>query len=857
MMKGKFNTVKNIFSRVIIPLVVITIVLVQGRNIAKEVNFVEVINILRNIPIEKIIILGLVTVIAITSIALYDVILVRYFGYDIKLGKIVQISVISSTFNNLMGLGGIVGATFRGIFFKDQKFKNNDIIHYNILLVPSTMIGLSILMFLGLFKIINLDILLSQYSWLIFALIGFILFLPLYLFFDKVPFIKKAFLKGNMTMEISYKIKLKLILASTIEWLLACILFFMITQLFSSNVNIRDVVGIFALAVVAGIISLTPGGIGAFDLLALVGLKSIGFSANDALSVMILFRILYYIIPWFVGALLSVSYITKRYKNRIKEKFGSTIGGIKESNTILRLSRLVITTLVIFTGIIMILNSFNPVYTNIGPAQESVINLLSKVPIFLQLGLGILLIVVSRDVFHGVRYSLNWTLGIILVYSIISFFVYSKVYLLIFMIVVMIAVYISKYSFNRITYSYNIVRAIFTQIIIVLSILFFGLVTDVIKISLNGIIREGFITLNYEENYKVEVLVTCIIMLLVFNIYYLMRPKYKFEKSVSKENIEAVERFLEKNTGNYFTHLIFTGDKNIFWNSKRTVIFSYSNTSNKIIVLGDPIGKKSDFKSAIYEIQDYFYKYGLRVIFYEVDEELLSLYHENGYNFFKLGEEGIINLNDFKMSSNMKKNYNKTMRMLEDDGYILEFIEPPFNNEILNELKSISDEWLGDRKEKGFSLGYFNEEYVNRASIFVLKNKTGNIEAFMTLRPYYDNGKNISIDLMRHKNSAPKGTMDAMFIGMINWAREGQYENFIIGMAPLSKVGEFNNSYSEERLARLIYKYGGNLYGFTGLRSYKEKYKPEWKSKYLCYKKKTRLPIIWIEIALLVSKNKK
>ncbi len=58
------------------------------------------------------------------------------------------------------------------------------------------------------------------------------------------------------------------------------------------------------LACVAGLISFIPGGIGSFDLIAIVGLKEMGYSANSALSITILFRLYYFIVPWIIGVIL-------------------------------------------------------------------------------------------------------------------------------------------------------------------------------------------------------------------------------------------------------------------------------------------------------------------------------------------------------------------------------------------------------------------------------------------------------------------------------------------------------------------------------------------------------------------------
>lgn len=102
--------------------------------------------------------------------------------------------------------------------------------------------------------------------------------------------------------------------------------------------------------------------------------------------------------------------------------------------------------------------------------------------------------------------------------------------------------------------------------------------------------------------------------------------------------------------------------------------------------------------------------------------------------------------------------------------------------------------------------------------------------------PMYQEGE-ISIDLMRHMHDAPNGMMDALFIHLFQWAKEKGYKSFNMGMAPLSNVGTFHQSFLTERLASVIFNNVRYMYSFSGLRSFKQKYKPEWRGKYLAYKK--------------------
>ena len=68
---------------------------------------------------------------------------------------------------------------------------------------------------------------------------------------------------------------------------------------------IYDFVGIFVIAALSGLVSFIPGGFGAFDLVVLLGLKSLGISEEKILLALVLYRFAYYFVPVMIALILS------------------------------------------------------------------------------------------------------------------------------------------------------------------------------------------------------------------------------------------------------------------------------------------------------------------------------------------------------------------------------------------------------------------------------------------------------------------------------------------------------------------------------------------------------------------------
>lgn len=342
---------------------------------------------------------------------------------------------------------------------------------------------------------------------------------------------------------------------------------------------------------------------------------------------------------------------------------------------------------------------------------------------------------------------------------------------------------------------------------------------------------------------------------LIFRNLIVFRDRLK--NKVSKEELIKVEEFLKKNKGDVNTHLMFLGDKALFWGMEGKVLIQYAKIGDSLVALGDPLGDEKYIVEAIEEFQDFANKFTLSTAFYRIDRDKLAQYHENGYHFYKLGEEAVVPLENFDLKGKKKQSLRTAKNKFERDNYSFEMIYPPYSDEFLNELEDISVQWLNGRREDKFSIGWFQKEYLNRSSIGVVREQEGKIIAFASTVPYYDEKETISIDLMRFKKDSPNGMMDLLFLHLILWAKEEGYNNFSLGMAPLANVGVADHCHTGEKFAKFIFNYGNHWYNFKGLRYFKGKFEPNWIPRFLAYQKVISLPLLALSINRHIGKGNK
>lgn len=155
---------------------------------------------------------------------------------------------------------------------------------------------------------------------------------------------------------------------------------------------------------------------------------------------------------------------------------------------------------------------------------------------------------------------------------------------------------------------------------------------------------------------------------------------------------------------------------------------------------------------------------------------------------------------------------------------------------MLDEMELVSKAWLAlpGRRERGFSLGKFERADLQQNDIFVLRDKDNKAIAFVNQIRSYRPGE-VTIDMMRHIESAPNGSMDYLFAKLISDLSSSGFKYFSLGLAALSGVGETPDSSLEEKALHQVYEHLNRFFSYKGLRAYKNKFDPTWEDRFLVY----------------------
>lgn len=325
----------------------------------------------------------------------------------------------------------------------------------------------------------------------------------------------------------------------------------------------------------------------------------------------------------------------------------------------------------------------------------------------------------------------------------------------------------------------------------------------------------------------------CGVFLAAFAIWRLFAPSTARSSRQVVEQADPTIRAILASSHRTEAMLALTGDKRFLVSAARDAFLMYQVKGSSWVVMGDPVGAPQSWGELLWAIRDLSHRQQGRLVLYEMSTAMLDLAIGMGLQIVKYGEEAVVELDRFALSAPQLRSVRKSERVAERAGARLRVVPAAAVPVILDELEQVSREWMAAKghREKGFSLGSFDRAYLRNFDVALVM-VDERIVAFANLW-LTDDKAEASVDLMRHRDDAPRGTMDFLFANLMLWAKARGYRRFTMGMVPLAGIEGRRLAPAWAKAAALVFRHGESFYGFRGLRGYKEKFAPRWEPRYV------------------------
>lgn len=777
----------------------------------------------------------------------YDTLALRYIQHPLAYSKTALASFIGYAFSNNIGLSFLAGASVRYRLYSAWEL--------SVLEITKVVAFCSLTFWLGFLSLGGIVFLFEpmvvpKALHLPFASVRplgviFLMLVGGYLLWSALR--KKPLkIRGWEFPLPSIRILLFQISIASLDWALAASILYTLLPA-TATLSYHGFLGIFLLAQIAGIASQIPGGLGVFESVILLLLSPI-VPASSIFGSLLVYRGLYYLLPLTV-ALVLLGADEAMHKKEGLQRFAHTFGQWMPRFVphVLAFTTFVSGAMLLFSGTIPAvtwrlswLKDFLPL-----PVME-ISHLLGSLA-----GMGLLIVAWGLRRRLDAAYILTLILlGSGIVFSLLKGFDYEEALALAVMLGALLPC--RHYFYRKASlFSEPFTPAWIATIILVLSgSAWFGIFAYK-HVEYSHDLWWRF-TLSGDAPRFLRATMGAIAAALIFAIGRLLRPAPPKRVMLEHEDLEKVATIVQQSHRTY-ANLALLGDKTFLSNQKGNAFIMYNTIGRSWVAMGDPIGPAEEWPELLWGFHEICDRYDGWTVFYEIGPEKIHLYLDLDLSVLKLGEDARIPLETFSLEGGTRKGLRHSLHKLEKEGCTFEVIIPEGIPLLLPELKRISDTWLSEKntREKGFSLGFFNEDYLKRFPAGIVR-KNGKIVAFANIWTGGEK-KELSIDLMRYNSKAPHGVMDYLFTHLILWGKQEGYRWFSLGMAPLSGLEDRPPAPLWNRVGVFIFRHGEHFYNFQGLRQYKEKFDPTWEPRYLACPGGLALPRILADLASLIS----
>jgi phosphatidylglycerol lysyltransferase len=771
----------------------------------------------------------------------YDLLALRYAGRTLPFPRVLFTSFISYAFGNNVGFSLLSSSSVRLRLYSQWGLTPVEVTR--VVAFTAAQLWAGLLPILGVALLTGVP--LPVHPWLA-RLLGVAALAATGVYLLAAARVRREVRLGGLAIQLpSLRLAAGQVLVSAADWAVAALVLFVLLP--EGSVSLPALIGLFVAAQVAGLASQVPGGIGVFDSVVLAALSA-SVGAPRLLAALLAYRSIYYLAPFLLGFLLLVAnelVLRRALARRVQASLAPVVpwvaaAGALVAGTVLLASGATPTLL----GRLHVLRHALPL-----PVLE-VSHLLGSL-------VGTALLLLARSLAR--RLDGAWVLSLVLlaagaVLSLAKGLDWEEASLLTLLLLALLPFRAQFYRRSSLLGERVTAPWVATVILLVAMSVWIGFFSyRYVEYS-----SDLWFTFAFHQDAPrfLRGAVAGASLVLLYATSSLLRPA-PAEPSLPGPEDFARARAVVDRSPESVAHLALLGDKPLLFSTSGDAFLMYAVEGRSWVAMGDPIGGSEEATELAWQFRELGDAHHGWTCFYQVGEHALPRYLDMGLSLLKLGEEAVVPLGDFQLEGSERRALRQAYHRGERDGLSFEVLPADAVPNVLPALRNVSDAWLAQKKvrEKGFSLGYFQPEYLCQGPAAVAR-KGGEVVAFANM--WTSSAKaELSVDLMRFAPAAPRGTMDFLLVSILLWGRTEGYQRFNLGMAPFSGFEARALAPTWTKLGALLFRFGDEFYNFQGLRQYKEKFAPEWHPRYLAAPGGLRLPFILTDIAALVGRGLK
>jgi lysyl-tRNA synthetase class 2 len=287
-------------------------------------------------------------------------------------------------------------------------------------------------------------------------------------------------------------------------------------------------------------------------------------------------------------------------------------------------------------------------------------------------------------------------------------------------------------------------------------------------------------------------------------------------------------------------------DKQYFFSFDRRAFVGYRIENGVLLLSGDPVGPDDAFPALLEQLRAFADTLGLKLGAIGASERLCPLYQKLGLHTIYLGDEALIELDEFSLEGRAIRKVRQSVSRLSKAGYSAELVEVrALDQDTVAEIEQVLQRGREGAPERGFSMAMdsLRGDHDEDTLVVLARDESDAarpIRGVLHFVPCYGRSA-MSLSFMRRDPGTPNGLTEFLVVKATELLRARGLHEMSLNFAAFARWMHSPAKRSERVLGRLI-ALGNPFFQIESLYRFNAKFFPRWEPRYLVYEGALGLP---------------
>ncbi len=287
-------------------------------------------------------------------------------------------------------------------------------------------------------------------------------------------------------------------------------------------------------------------------------------------------------------------------------------------------------------------------------------------------------------------------------------------------------------------------------------------------------------------------------------------------------------------------------DKQYFFSFDRRAFVGYRIENGVLLMSGDPVGPPDAFGALLEQLRAFADSLGLKLGAIGASARLCPLYEKLGLHMIYLGDEAVIELDEFSLEGRAIRKVRQSVSRLSKAGYSAELLHVrALDQDTAAEIEQVLERGREGAPERGFSMAMdsLRGDHDQDTLVVLARDESDParpIRGVLHFVPCYGRSA-MSLSFMRRDPDTPNGLTEFLVVKAAELLRARGLHEMSLNFAAFARWMHSPAKRSERVLGKLI-ALGNPFFQIESLYRFNAKFFPRWEPRYLVYEGTLGLP---------------